>query len=77
MQRRYLSIALCLSAVISVAVASSSNASAATKKKLTYEEAWTYCKAKLDKEKAYGTTLQGNERFLRGGACMKHFGYNL
>jgi hypothetical protein len=49
----------------------------AAKKKLTYEEAWTYCKDKMDKEKTYGTTLQGNERFLRGGACMKHFGYNL
>jgi hypothetical protein len=49
----------------------------AAKKKLTYEEAWVYCKDKMDKEKTYGTTLQGNERFLRGGACMKHFGYNL
>lgn len=53
-------------------------ASAAKKeKKLTYEEAWAFCKNKMDKDKTYGTTLMGNERFLRGGACMKHFGYNL
>lgn len=77
MLRKYLSIVLCLSATISLAVGSFGSASATTKKKMTYEQAWTYCKAKLDKEKTYGTTLQGNERFLRGGACMKHFGYNL
>lgn len=77
MLRKYLFIVLCLSTMISLAVGSFSSASATTKKKLTYEQAWKYCKDKLDKEKAHGTTLQGNERFLRGGACMKHFGYNL
>jgi hypothetical protein len=77
MLRRYLSIALCLSAMISLAVVSLGSASAATKKKLTYDEAWAYCKNKLDKEKTPGTTTMANERFLRGGACMKHFGYNL
>ena len=63
-----------------VAIAASSavgDGASAAKKKLTYEEAWAYCKAQMDKGKTYGTTLQGNERFLRGGACMKHFGYNL
>lgn len=53
------------------------DAASATKKKLTYEEAWAYCKNRMDKEKVYGTTLMSNERFFRGGACMKHFGYNL
>ncbi|MGC2121605.1 MAG: hypothetical protein WA652_01990 [Xanthobacteraceae bacterium] len=77
MLRMGLSAVLCLSTILSLAIISPGSVSAATKKKLTYEEAWIYCKNKLDKEKAYGTTLQGNERFLRGGACMKHFGYNL
>jgi hypothetical protein len=52
-------------------------ASAAPKKQLTYEEAWQKCKAQLDKEKVPGTTLMSNERMMRGGACMKHYGYNL
>jgi hypothetical protein len=77
MPRIYRSAALCLSAIISLAILSSGNVSAATKKKLTYEEAWTYCKNRMDKEKVPNTTGMGNERFLRGGACMKHFGYNL
>jgi len=49
----------------------------AAKKKLTFEQAWAHCKAQLDKDKVYGTTLQGNERFIRGGACMKNLGYSL
>jgi len=52
------------------------NALAANKKKLTYDEAWAYCKARLDKEKV-PTTTTSNDRWLRGGACMKHFGYTL
>ncbi len=47
------------------------NASAA--KKVTYEQAWKLCKAKLDKEKIPAST---NERYVRGGACMKEYGYN-
>lgn len=71
-------IFLTIALFIAIAAASASlDIASAAKKKLTYEEAWAYCKAKLDKDKTYGTTLQGNERFLRGGACMKHFGYNL
>jgi hypothetical protein len=31
----------------------------------------------MDKEKTPGTTTMGNERMVRGGACMKHYGYNL
>jgi hypothetical protein len=76
MLRKSISAALFLILTISLAFIETGSASAATKK-LTYEEAWAYCKNKLDKEKAYGTTLQANDRFIRGGACMKHFGYNL
>ena len=52
------------------------DASAATKKKkVTYEQAWKLCKEQLDKEKVPGTTTS-NERYLRGGACMKMYGYD-
>jgi len=51
------------------------SASAGTKKKVTYEQAWKLCKAELDKEKIPVTTTS-NERFLRGGACMKRYGYD-
>ncbi|MFY9694310.1 MAG: hypothetical protein WBF24_02220 [Xanthobacteraceae bacterium] len=64
--------------IIGIAAASAVvDSASAAEKKLTYEQAWAHCKALMDKDKTYGTTLQGNERFLRGGACMKHFGYNL
>ena len=66
--------------LVAVAVAAafgiSADASAATKKKkVTYEQAWKLCKEQLDKEKIPGTTTS-NERYLRGGACMKTYGYN-
>jgi hypothetical protein len=77
MLRRYVSVALLAAATISAAPDFIGNAVAATKKKMTYEEAWIYCKNKMDSDKVYGTQLMSNERFLRGGACMKHFGYNL
>ena len=52
------------------------DASAATKKKkVTYEQAWKLCKEQLDKENVPGTTTS-NERYLRGGACMKNYGYS-
>lgn len=71
-------IFLKISLVVAIVAASGPlDVALAAKKKMTYEQAWAYCKAKLDKEKAYGTTLQGNERFIRGGACMKDLGYNL
>jgi len=66
-------------ALVAVAVATAlgftADASAATKKKtVTYEQAWKLCKAQLDKEKIpMGNT---NDRYLRGGACMKDYGYN-
>ncbi len=50
---------------------------AAATKKLTYEQAWAHCKALLDKEKTPGTTTMGNERMVRGGACMHKYGYKL
>ena len=68
-----------LVALVAVGVAGAmgfaGNASAATKKKVTYEQAWKLCKAQLDKENLPATTTS-NERYLRGGACMKKYGYD-
>jgi len=66
-----------LAIAIGVAIGSADYASAASTKKLSYEEAWQHCKAVLDREKIPNTTAASNERFVRGGACMKHYGYNL
>jgi hypothetical protein len=51
------------------------NASAA--KKLTYDQAWAVCKAKMDKAGVYGTGLQANERYTRGAGCMRKYGYRI
>jgi hypothetical protein len=66
--------------LLAIAVAAvfrfTADASAATKKKkVTYEQAWKLCKEQLDKENVPGTTTS-NERYLRGGACMKNYGYS-
>ena len=71
---------LVLAAIVAFGIAGAlgfaGDASAATKKKVTYEQAWKLCKAELDKEKIPTTTDAGtNERYLRGGACMKKYGY--
>jgi hypothetical protein len=64
--------------IVAMAAASGivANASAATKKKLSYEEAWAHCKALLDKEKTPGD-LAGNWRTYRGSACMHKYGYKI
>jgi hypothetical protein len=67
-----------LASVIVLGLSFDVTAFAATKgKKLTYEQAWAHCKALLDKEKTPGTSTMSNERMVRGGACMKHYGYSL
>jgi len=66
-----------LAVTVAAAFGFADNVSAAAKKKLTYEEAWQRCKAFLDKEGAWGTGLQANERAIRGGACMKKYGYKI
>ena len=45
----------------------------APKKKMSYEEAWTFCKKHVD-------TLpwdQHGQRYARGASCMKRFGYKI
>ena len=69
-----------LVAVLTIAMATALgivvNASAATKKQLSYEQAWAYCKSLLDKERTPGD-LAGNWRTYRGTACMLKYGYRI
>ena len=66
-----------LAAALVAAFGFTDNASAATKKKLTYDEAYARCKSLLDKEGAWGTSTSANLRYTRGGACMKKYGHRL
>jgi hypothetical protein len=50
-------------------------ASAQSKKKVSHAEAWRICKAALDKE-GPATSLNTNDRYIRGGACLAKFGYS-
>jgi hypothetical protein len=75
-RRHTISITL-LASVVALGLSFDIACAAAKGKKLTYDQAWAHCKALLDKEKTPGTTTMGNERMVRGGACMKHYGYSL
>jgi len=70
-------LATVLAGTLATAFALTDNASAATKKKLTYDEAYAKCKSIMDKEGTPGTTTQANVRHTRGAACMKKYGYKL
>ena len=48
--------------------------SAASSKKLTYEQAYKACRTMLSREAARIDTKDG---YIRYGACMAKFGYNL
>ena len=52
------------------------DASAKTKK-VSYDQAWKICKDQMDKDRIPGTTGQSNERYTRGAACMKKYGYKI
>ena len=43
-------------------------------KKITYEQAWTKCKAQLDKTVAADQQVH---RASAGGGCMRQYGYRL
>lgn len=49
---------------------------ASAAKKMSLAQAWKACKAQIDKDLPVTTDNQ-NERYLRGGACLKKFGYDL
>jgi hypothetical protein len=62
---------------LTVSLGFSDAATAETRQnKITYEQAWARCKALLDKTSPR-TAENDNERYARGGACMKKFGYRL
>ncbi len=64
-------------ASMSLLVFADQSAAATKNKKLTFEQAWKICKQKLDKENVPGASAAPNERFIKGGACMKELGYDL
>lgn len=61
-----------LSAVVLTAQLGAAPAAAA---KVSYAEAWRLCKAELDNERVPPLSAS-NDRYLRGGACMKRYGYH-
>ena len=66
-----------LAGAIAAAFGLTDSASAATKKKLTYDQAYAKCKSIMDKEGTPGTATQSNVRYTRGAACMKKYGHKL
>jgi hypothetical protein len=66
-----------LAVALAAAFGFANNASAAAKKKLTYDGAYAKCKSILDKEGTPGTSTQSNVRYTRGAACMKKYGHKL
>ncbi len=65
-----------LAGALAIAVGFGDSASA-SKRKLTYEEAYAKCKSIMDKEGTPGTSAMANVRYTRGAACMKKYGYRL
>ena len=61
-----------LAVVASLAISPAFGAAAG--KKLTREQAWAFCKKKLDERFGWDQT---QSRYAAGGSCMKRFGYNL
>ena len=71
-QKALTAVTIAMAAALGIVV----NASAATKKKLSYEQAWAHCKSLLDKERTPGD-LSGHSRTFRGSACMHKYGYRI
>ena len=70
LKSKFLVIALPLAAAFTLAAASDAFAA----KKMSYEQAWTTCKAQLDK------TVPGDQASARhsaGASCMRSHGYRL
>ena len=69
--RQFLVITLPVAAAFAIAAAPV----AAAQKKLTYEQAWTVCKAENDRTAGVGDT--SNRRVNMGASCLKKYGYRL
>jgi hypothetical protein len=72
-QKALTAVTIAMAAALGIVV----NASAATKKKLSYEQAWAHCKALLDQERQPGDMSSGHHRYFRGTACMHKYGYRI
>ena len=60
-----------------VAVIASASMPAAAAKKMTYEQAWTKCKAEIGANVPGSDTTTSAARYSAGGACMKKYGFRL
>jgi len=67
-------IALAVAMVLAVGSPASAATRGAGGKKLTYERAWAFCKAQLDKRFSWD---QHSQRYAAGGSCMLRFGYRI
>jgi hypothetical protein len=50
---------------------------AIAQKKMTYEQAFKSCKAELDSQGVFGTSLSASARTTAGAGCMQKHGYRL
>jgi hypothetical protein len=50
---------------------------AVAQKKMTYEQAFRSCKAELDSQGVFGTSLSASARTTAGAGCMRKHGYRL
>jgi transposase len=66
-------VVVALSMAMPLGVAETAFAAKKKPEKLTYEQAWARCKVHVDKLAAD----QQSQRYTRGAACMKMFGYNI
>jgi hypothetical protein len=73
---KYLFIGTIVASAVILSFSDAATAASKTKK-LTFEQAWKLCKQKLDKEGAMSTSTSANDRFIKGGGCMKEHGYSL
>ena len=69
--RQFLVITLPVAAAFAVAAAPD----AVAQTRLSYEQAWTACKAENDRTAGVGDT--SNRRINMGASCMKRHGYRL
>jgi hypothetical protein len=67
-------IPLAVAMLLAGSLASAATGGAGGGKKLTYEQAWAFCKAQLDKRFSWD---QHSQRYAAGGSCMLRFGYRI
>lgn len=61
--------------LLTVAFVATGTVATASAAKVSYAAAWRLCKAELDREHIPSVSVS-NDRYLRGGACMRRYGYH-